>query len=404
MHALDPARADGAAGTDQRTVGVDVAPVHLGIQAVGGDGPYLQHVEDGGAVSSDVQVGGKLDLDAALDFLLRDLKQLVQDVRQREGIVFEDVREGDEFRAGRSRRIHHALVLVVIGGDHAGEVAERAAVRDRDAVQVDRVVDAGLELIRLKIKRIHGLLRLRHHQLGCRSLQDIARVFRGETEHLVTVHDGLAQAQGDLGDAVLRRLIADRVEVDRTGHAREGREEIAPVLAAADLLQHDGHLLLGEHVRRGRDVASRRGEIHGGVNALDSLGQQAELLVLVLRVRDHISRIDPRKRLIVRVLQLRRRAHGQRLADVADEDAKRLRQLQRQGRSHELREDLGIRQVGIDDVFQTILTDETVEILRRDHERTRHEHAHVFPLVVEIVFLEDMVQERQAARLAAQGP
>ena len=41
VHALDPARTDGAAGTDQRVVGVNVVPVHLGVQAVGGDGPHL---------------------------------------------------------------------------------------------------------------------------------------------------------------------------------------------------------------------------------------------------------------------------------------------------------------------------------------------------------------------------
>ena len=288
-HPLDPARTDGAAGGDDGAVRIHAAPVHLGAQPVRRDGAHLQDIEDGGAVGTDVQVGRELDLHAAADLPLHDAQQFIQDVREREGVVFEDMGEGDELRALRDRGIHHPHVLVVIGGDHLAESTERPAVRDRDAFQVDGVVHRCLELVRLEVQGEHRLLRLAHHQLGRGGLQDIARILRREAQHLVAVHDGLAQAEGDLGHAVFRLLVTQRVEVHRTGHAGEGREEIPPVLAAADLLQDDRHLLLREHVGRGRDVPPGGSEIHGSIDALDGLGQQAELLVLVLRVRDHIG-------------------------------------------------------------------------------------------------------------------
>ena len=44
---------------------------------------------------------------------------------------------------------------------------------------------------------------------------------------------------------------------------------------------------------------------------------------------------------------------------------------------------------------------ELVEVLRRNNHRSRHKHAHIRPLVVQIVFLQHMIQERQASSLAA---
>ena len=402
-HPGDPSRTDGAAGRYQGALRVDAAPVHLRTEAVGGDGPYLQDVEDGRRIRTGVQVGREFDLHPALDLLFHDVQQLVQDVRQREGVVFEDVRESHEFRALRGRRVHHAHILVVVGGNHFGESPEAFAFRGRDTVQVDRIVDGGLEFVRLQVECEHRLLRLAHHQLRRRGLQDVARVFRREAEHLVAVHDGLAEAESHFRDTVFRLLVADRVEIDRTGHAREGREEIALVLAAADLLQDDGHLLLGEHVGRGCDIASGRGEVHGGIDTLDRLGEQAELLVLVLRMRNHIGRIHTRKRLVVRIFQLGRRTHRERLAHVADEDTQRIRKLLRERRSHEFREDFGVREIGVDDIFQAVLPDERVEVFGGDDQRAGYQHAHVLPLVVQVVFLEYVVQKGEAARLAAQG-
>ena len=115
---------------------------------------------------------------------------------------------------------------------------------------------------------------------------------------------GLAQPEGQADDAVLRGFVSDRIEVQRPGDAGEGGEPQAAVLAAADFLQDDGHLLLGDDIARGRDVAAGRCEIDRGIDTLDGLGDETELLVLVLRRRNHISGIDSGKRLIIRIFQL----------------------------------------------------------------------------------------------------
>ena len=231
----------------------------------------------------------------------------------------------------------------------------------------------------------------------------MAGVGRGEAERLFAVHDGLPQAEGEPDDAFFRRLVAHRVEVQRPGDAGQGGEPQPAVLAAAHFLQDDGHLFLGNDVSRRRDVTTGRGEIDRGIDALDSLGNEAQLLVLVLGSRHHVSGIDAGKRLIVRVFQFGGRADGQRLPDVADEDPQGIRQIPGQGGGGEFGEDLPVRKVRVDNILEAVLEDEPVEEVRGDDKGSRDQDADAFPMVIEVVPLENLVQEGQAAGLAAQG-
>ena len=59
--------------------------------------------------------------------------------------------------------------------------------------------------------------------------------------------------------------------------------------------------------------------------------------------------------------------------------------------------------VGIDDIVQTVLEQETVEKVRRDDKGSRHKDPHTLPMVVQVIPLEDMVEECQATGFPAQG-
>ena len=79
-------------------------------------------------------------------------------------------------------------------------------------------------------------------------------VFGAETQHLVSVHDGLAQAKRYFNYTVLGLFVAYGVEVQRTGHSRYGREIVSSVLASADFLDYDAHFLFRYHIASCLDI------------------------------------------------------------------------------------------------------------------------------------------------------
>ena len=104
----------------------------------------------------------------------------------------------------------------------------------------------------------------------------------------------------------------------------------------------------------------------------------------------------------MRVFEFRRRAHGQRRADRADVGLELLLQPRRDVRGDELREDLLVRELLRDDVFQPVEADELVEVLRGDHHRAGNHDAHPLVHVVLAVLDEHGVHEGQPAGLAAE--
>ena len=314
------------------------------------------------------------------------------------------MRKGYNLGSAGEGGVHDAHVLKVVGGDHLGETLELFAVGNGNAFQVHCVVHGGLELLRLQVKRIHHLLGFPHGQVRCGGLEHVFGIGGGETQHLLPVHHRLAQAVSHLGNAFLGLFIADGIEVHAAGNAGKGGEEEAAVFRSADFLQHDGHLLFRDHVGRGGDIALGGGKIHGGVNALDGLGEEPEFLVLVLHGRNHVGGIYACKRLIVRIFQFGGGTYGKGRTDHPDKGPQCLDEVRGQVGGHKLGEDFRIRDVRIDHILETVFQNETVEVFRSDDQRPGHHYVHVFPLLVEVVLVQDVVQEGQAAGFSAQGP
>ena len=400
-HAFHPAGAEGASGSQERAVGVDLVPVDVREAGVNGDGPDLQDGEDRPPVR--LKVGGELDLHVALHLLLGYGQKPVHNVRHREGVVFQHLGERDVLRTFGECGVDDAHIGIVPGGHYPGERPELAAVHDIEPLQVDGVVNRSEETLRLHTEGEHRLLRVGHSELRRGRLEHVLGILRGKAQHLLAVHHGLSETVGNLHDSILSLFVADWIEIDGAGHTRQSREIIAAVLASAHLLDHDGHLLLGDDVAGRYHIALGRREIDAGIDALDGLGEKAELLVGVLGAREHIGRIHSGERLVVRVLELRGGTYRQRLANDLDEGAKRLQEFLRKVRRDELREEVAVAQVRIDHVLEAVLLDEAVEPVGGDDEGARHHHVHVLPLVIQIVFVKYFVQESEAAGLAADG-
>ena len=75
--------------------------------------------------------------------------------------------------------------------------------------------------------------------------------------------------------------------------------------------------------------------------------------------------------------------------------------LQRQRGRYELREDLFVAQIGVDDVLKTVIMDKLIEEIRGEDHRSRHKDADVLPSVKEVMFLQNMIEERQPTSLAS---
>ena len=286
---LVPAGAESAVCADQRGVAAEFGPVYGHTVAIVGYRPDLQHVEDFRTAAFDVEVGGEFYLHAAFHLLLGYAEQGFEYVGKREGVVLEYMRKSDDLGAFGVWRADELAGLVVEGRGYVFDVAEAAGIHYVDALEVYRVVQRGLEFLRIEVQGEHRVLGLLEGEGRRGGLQYVVRVARREAQHLFAVHDCLAQAVGDLGYAFLRLFVAYGVEVQRTGDAGKRREEVALVLAAAYLLYHYGHFLLRDDVRRGEYISTRRGEVNRGIYALYGLAEQAELLVLVFGGRNHIG-------------------------------------------------------------------------------------------------------------------
>ena len=257
------------AGTHERAVLVYRVPIDLGIQAVCRDRTDLQHIE---YLRVALHIDGKLDLHRAFDLFLRHQEQLLDDIRQGEGIEFQLRGEGDDTRSVRIARIDDTHVLAVIGRSDHLEAFKLVALMNGETLQVDGIVNGGFEFLGVKREREHGLLGLTHSQIDRGGLEYILRVFGREAQHLFAIYHHFAQTVRHLDDAVFGFLFAHRIEIDAARHTGDDGEEIVALLFAADLLQHDRHLLLAKHIAGRGDITSRRRVIHRGIDRFDGLG------------------------------------------------------------------------------------------------------------------------------------
>ena len=81
---------------------------------------------------------------------------------------------------------------------------------------------------------------------------------------------------------------------------------------AHHFLKDDCHLLLVDDVLRGEHISLGVLIIDRGIDALDGTSQHPQHLILVLQIRYHIGGVDARKRLVMGILEQRRRPHRDR--------------------------------------------------------------------------------------------
>ncbi len=229
-HAFDRAEAQRAFGVDQRVGGPYAVPVERPGVLLLDDRADLQKTERPLGPVGDVHVDGELHFDRAAHFLLAHAEQIADDLRERDRVVFEYLRERDDAPAVLEQAVGYALVLHVPDRRDVAHVAEMLRLVDLETLQIDRVVDRRLELFGLQVQRVHFPLRVAQRQLGRRELKRVFRVAGRKAQRQPAVDDQLSEPEGEVHNAVLRLLVAYRVIVQRTGDARNGREIVTSVL------------------------------------------------------------------------------------------------------------------------------------------------------------------------------
>ena len=86
-----------------------------------------------------------------------------------------------------------------------------------------------------------------------------------------------------------------------------------------------------------------------------------------------------------------------------DEDSQGFGQFSGQGGGHKFREDFRIAYVRTYDILQSVFHYETVEPVGRDDYGPGHGNPHVLPFVVQVVFVQYVVQKGQTPGFASEG-
>ena len=217
--------------------------------------------------------------------------------------MLQDAAERDDLAAALVEAVTDDLVVGVVGGGDALQGAVFVGLLDTQVEDVEAVIHLEVIADVRHVKRIEAGLRLPQCRLHLRGLQHLMGMMGRDAQRLATVDDVLAQSEGQRGDALLGLLVADGIVVERAQHAAERRIEAGAVLAAYDLLQDDGHLLLVDDIRRGGHVGLGVLVVDGGVDGLDGTGQHAQHLVLVVQIGHHVGGVDTGEGLVVGVLQ-----------------------------------------------------------------------------------------------------
>ena len=122
----------------------------------------------------------------------------------------------------------------------------------------------------------------------------------------------LTQTESQRDDAVFRLFLVNRIVVYAARHTAYDRIKPVVMALADHLLQDNGHFLLVYHVLRGRHIVFGSLEIHRCVDRLHRCGEHMQSVVHITHSRYHVRRINPCKRLIMRIFQQRRRPYGNR--------------------------------------------------------------------------------------------
>ena len=223
-----------------------------------------------------------------------------------------------------------------------------------------------------------------------------------EAQGHASVHDVLAQAEGQVDNALFCLLFADGVVVERTRHARHGRVVAVAILVAHHLLEDDGHLLLVNDVARGLHVGFRVAEEHRGIHTFDGVGEHAQHFIFVIQIRNHVRVVDAGEGLVVRVFQQGRGADGNGRLHHVEEGEEVLHQPVGELGFQEIAEDDVIVHIAQSHLVEVVRVHELVEHVRAEHHRFRDGHAGVLELLKVRMVFHQVVDEGQATPFAAQ--
>ena len=253
------------------------------------DRPDLQQVEGRLLRIRLVDIDRELDLNRASHLRLTDLQQLIERLRQRKDIVLKDIHERENLSPTRIITIPNNLVVWIIRRDNILQRALLIRVLQAQLDEVKGIVYGEVLRRILQVQRIKTGLCLLQGKVHRTHLQDTVWMPGRETQRQAAIYDIFTQAQRDIGDTILSLLITDRVEVQRTGHTRDGRIEMILVAVAHHLLQDNSHLLLVDQVGGRRHISLTVTIEHRSIDRLDRIAHDPQHLILLLDLRHHIG-------------------------------------------------------------------------------------------------------------------
>ena len=166
-------------------------------------------------------------------------------------------------------------------------------------------------------------------------------------------------------------------------------------------MQDDRHLLLVYHVGCCRHIRLGVLVVDRGIDTLDGTSQHAQHLILVVKVRYHISGIDTGKGLVVGILQERRRTDGYRsmgsLEERKEVGYQRVGQLCMQERL----QDVFVAGIAQGYLVEVVTLHELVEDVGTEDDGLRYLHGGILELAEVGMHLNDVVEKRQSASFSA---
>ena len=293
------------------------------------------------------------------------------------------------------------LVIRIISGNNIFQGTVRIGFLQSQSLQVKRIIDRELFCQVLQVECIETGLRLPESKIHRTHLQDIVRMTGRETQRLSAIYDIFTQTEGNIGNSVFRLFVTDRIEIQRTGHAGDSRVEMIVVTVADHFLQDDRHLLLIDQVGRGSHISLTVTIKDGSINRLDRIAQQAEHFIFIIQPGNHIGRINPGERLIMRVFQQTGRTDGYRAFHHIEECHQIIDQTGWQTGTEKVFQYRFVIRITQGDRQKFVCLHELIEDIRTDHNGLRNIRVKVLRLQFGIT-LDHSAHKGQSSTLSSQ--
>ena len=177
--------------------------------------------------------------------------------------------ESDKFPSGVIYAIADHVILEIVGGRHHFERIVGFGFFHRKVQQINTVVGANFEMLAGQVEGIKGVLCFTQSHIGGGELQQLLGVSGRKPQRVTAINNIFTQSESHVGDAFVGQLGSNRIKINGSCHARNGRIKSVAIPRPAHLLQHDAHLLFVDDVERGRHVGAAIMVICRGINALN---------------------------------------------------------------------------------------------------------------------------------------